>query len=220
MIEANKPNLAQDLQRIHMIITRGLDVSIEQASQFAREGFRDRDLREGYRKYVTALLSFVSAHHLTEDEVAFPYFEDRLPEMPFDRLEEEHEEIERMLEQAQSHVEGLDEEPEALGDLGAQLREIRELWHPHIGIEEKHLDVERLEEMLPVEEHERISGEMGKLSIEHAEPLQLVVPFALYNLPSDERATLTRNMPAKVIDELMPGPWKEEWAPMAPFLLE
>jgi len=125
MIEANKPNLAQDLQRIHMIITRGLDVSIEQASQFAREGFRDRDLREGYRKYVTALLSFVSAHHLTEDEVAFPYFEDRLPEMP----------------------------------------------------------------------------------------------FALYNLPADERAALTRNMPPKVIEELMPGPWRERWAPMQPFLL-
>jgi hypothetical protein len=173
----------------------------------------------GYRKYVTALLSFVSAHHLTEDEVAFPYFEDRLPEMPFDRLEEEHEEIERMLEQAQGRVEGLDEEPEALRDLEAQLREIRELWHPHIGIEEKHLDAERLGEMLPVEEHERISGEMGKLSMEHAEPLHLVVPFALYNLPADERAALTRNMPPKVIEELMPGPWKERWAPMQPFLL-
>jgi len=27
-------------------------------------------------------------------------------------------------------------------------------------------------------------------------------------------------MPPRVIDELMPGLWKEKWSPMRPFLLE
>jgi len=221
MAKSSKPNLAQDLLRIHMIITRGLDVSIENTERFAAEGFASRQLRGGYRDYVTALLSFISAHHLSEDEVAFPYFEERLPEVPFDRLQEEHERIEEMLERAGEQLEGFDDELEpALRGLGAELREIRELWHPHISIEEEHFNVERLAEMLPVEEHLRVSAEMGKLSIEHAEPTYLVVPFALYNLPAGERGTLIRNMPPKVIDELVPVVWKEKWAPMKPFLLE
>jgi hypothetical protein len=45
------------------------------------------------------------------------------------------------------------------------------------------------------------------------------VPFALYNLPDEERAILARTMPPKVIDELVPVVWKEKWAPMQPFLL-
>jgi len=221
MTKMSKPNLAQDLLRIHMIITRGLDVSIENAERFATEDFPDRQLREGYGDYVTALLSFVSAHHLSEDEIAFPYFRELLPAMPFDRLQEEHKRIEGMLKRAGEELERFDDEPKsALRGLKAELHDIGELWHPHIAIEEDHFDVECLADMLPVEEHARLSAEMGKLSMDRAEPTYLVVPFALYNLPADERGTLTRNMPPKVIDELVPVVWKEKWSPMKPFLLE
>jgi hypothetical protein len=55
--------------------------------------------------------------------------------------------------------------------------------------------------------------------MDHAEPLELVVPFALHNLPATDREALESNMPPKVVSELVPGPWKEAWAPMKPFLL-
>ena len=220
MTAKNEPNLAKDLRLVHLVITRGLDVSIDNAVKYARGGFPNPELHEGYRKYVTALLSFVSAHHLAEDEIAFPYFETRMPETPFNQLKDEHERIEQLLEQGQEHLTQLDDEPEAaLRDLDAVLSEMRDLWHPHIDTEEAHFDVERLADILPPEEHERLSGKMAQHTIEHAEPTPLVVPFGLYNLPDDQRKILVANMPPDVINELVPGPWRDEWAPMEPFLL-
>jgi hypothetical protein len=74
MSETSAPNLGQVLQRIHLIVTRGLDVSIDGAARFAQEGFPDEGLSGGYRDYVAALLSFLYSHHLAEDDIAFPYF--------------------------------------------------------------------------------------------------------------------------------------------------
>jgi hypothetical protein len=54
---------------------------------------------------------------------------------------------------------------------------------------------------------------------EHAKPDYLVVPFTLYNLPPLERTFMARALPPSVVQELVPGPGKEKWQPMAPFLL-
>jgi hypothetical protein len=221
MAGMSNPNVAQDLRRIHMIITRGLDVSVEYAARFVQEGFPDRTLREGYRSYVAALLSFLHAHHLAEDDIAFPYFGERMPEAPFHQLEEEHRRIEGLLEWAREALQGLDEEPgQSLPRLEAVLRQIRELWQPHIAIEEAHFGVRRLAEMLLPEEHGRLAGLMAQHSREHSGPDYLVVPFALYNLPADQRAILARAMPPMVIQQLVPVAWKEQWSPMQPFLLD
>lgn len=221
MVEMSKPNVAQDLRRIHMIITRGLDVSIENAGRLAAEGASDQTLGEGYRDYVTALLSFLHAHHLAEDDIAFPYFRERLPEAPFDRLEEEHTHIEGLLNQAKEALEGLAAEPEqALPRLEAVMGQMRELWQPHITLEEAHFEVQNLARMLPPEEHGRLAGMMARHSMEHSGPDYLVVPFALYNLPPDQRAIMARAMPPVVVQELVPVAWRERWAPMEPFLLE
>lgn len=221
MAEMTGPNIAADLRRIHMIITRGLDVSIENAARFVQEGSPDGPVSQGYRDYVTALLSFLSAHHLAEDEIAFPYFQERLPEAPFARLEEEHEHIEALLEKARKELERLEDgSGPALEGLEAELRAIRELWHPHITTEEEHFGLQRLAEMLPPEEHGRLAGIMAKHSMEHSGPDYLVVPFALYNLPPEQRAILSRAMPPMVTQELVPVAWKDRWAPMQPFLLE
>jgi hypothetical protein len=221
MSEQAGPNIAEDLRRFHMIITRGLNVSIESAARFGREGWPGGRLGQGYRDYSTALLSFVSAHHVSEDDVAFPYFRDRLPEMPFERLEQEHKRIEALLEQGKADLEPLEGAPqEVLEGLRIVLSQIRELWHPHITIEEDHLDVQRLAEMLPPEEHGRLAGLMARYSMEHSGPDYLVVPFALYNLPPKQRAILAGAMPPMVTHELVPVAWKKQWAPMQPFLLE
>jgi hemerythrin-like domain-containing protein len=217
----SKPNVAEDLRRIHMIITRGLDVATESAARFAQEGFSDPALSEGYRSYVAALLSFLHAHHLAEDDIAFPYFGELLPEMPVARLQEEHQRMERLLEQAGEALEGLDEEPEQrLPQLEATLSHVQELWQPHIALEEAHFGVEHLAELLPPEEHGRLAGLMAQHSMENSGPDYLVVPFALYNLPADQRAILSGAMPPMVTQQLVPGPWKEKWAPMQPFLLD
>lgn len=221
MEEQAVPNIAEDLRRIHLIITRGLDVSIEHAVEFGREGWPAGALGAGYRDYVAAFLSFLSAHHLAEDDIAFPYFEERMPDTPFARLEEEHQRMEVLLGQAREALAGLESQPEqALEGLAATLGQIRDLWGPHIAVEEEHFGVQRLAEMLPPEEHRRLAGMMAGHSMEHSGPDYLVVPFALYNLPPDQRAILSRAMPPMVTQQLVPVVWKEQWAPMQPFLLE
>jgi hypothetical protein len=45
---------------------------------------------------------------------------------------------------------------------------------------------------------------MSALSLAKAGPPFLIVPFILYNIPADKRTMLN---------------WKDQWAPMKPFLL-
>jgi hypothetical protein len=46
------------------------------------------------------------------------------------------------------------------------------------------------------------------------------VPFILYNLSAEDRAIMAQQMPPAVSQELVPIVWKEQWAPMVPFLLD
>jgi hypothetical protein len=204
-----------------MIVTRGLDVSIENAARFAQEGLPQDSLGDGYRSYVAALLSFLTAHHLAEDAIAFPYFQERMPDLPVAQLEEEHERMQNLLDQAKEDLEGVGDEPgPALRHLEGALRQIHDLWGPHIAIEEEHLGVQRLAEMLPPEEHARLAGLLARHSQEHSGPDYLILPFALYNLPPEQRAVFSQSLPPMVTQQLVPLVWKEQWAPMQPFLLE
>lgn len=223
MSEQPKPNIAYSLQAIHQIITRGLDVSIERSRAFADAGYPDEATREGFLTYARTLASTLHGHHLTEDELAFPYFRDKLPEAPFDKLVAEHREMEEVLGEIEAAVEAVAAAPEAsapLNELNRTLKRMRELWQPHIRTEEEHLAPEDVGPMLPVEEHARLAERFGKHSEEHSGPGFLVVPFMLYNLPPGPRALMAAAMPPMVTQELVPGPWKEKWAPMKPFLLD
>jgi hypothetical protein len=60
---------------------------------------------------------------------------------------------------------------------------------------------------------------MSALSLAKAGPPFLIVPFILYNIPADKRTMLTSQMPPQIIEQLVPINWKDQWAPMKPFLL-
>ena len=219
---ANQPNIAADLIRIHSIITRGLDVSIEHAQSFARDGDFDAPTQEGFIIYVRSLLSVLHAHHLTEDEMAFPYFRDVLPGAPFDALMAQHAEMESLLDECGELIERVAADAgagEALRDLSGVLAQIRERWQPHIQIEEQHLSPERAAD-LGVEEQIRLAKQFAKHTQEHSGPDYLVVPFMLHNLPPEDRAIFSRGMPPVVTEQLVPVAWKEKWEPMKPFLLD
>ena len=99
------------------------------------------------------------------------------------------------------------------------LHKIRELWHPHIAIEEEHFTLDRFATLLPVDEHQQ----MGQLCMRHMQqttgPDYLIVPFLLYNLTPEKRSVFAKDMPPIVTTELVPVVWKDKWAPMRPFLL-
>ncbi len=224
MSEVGKPNVGADMLRIHSVITRGLDVSIERSAGFAQEGYPDAATQEGFVIYVQALVSVLSAHHLAEDEVAFPYLRDKLPDAPFDELMADHRVMEGILEELQATAEAVTAEAQAgdsLNDLNRAVTRLADLWHPHIQKEERSIyDVETIAALMDVDENVRLGRMLAEHSQQHLQPPYLGMPFVLYNLPAEERAILAQKMPPIVTQQLVPVDWKEKWAPMQPFLLD
>ncbi len=222
MPEPNSPNVAEDLLCIHAIITRGLNVSIEKGRLFHHGGYPDASAREGFIAYVGSLVSVLHAHHLTESDLFFPYFRDKLPEAPIDLLTAQHRELEPVLEQAKTAKDDTSSEAQAgaaLGRLNSLLEKIADFWHPHIRIEEDHFSVDCLRTLMDAKEHDALARAAMQHSQEHSGPDYLVVPFLLHNLPPDTRPTFARMMPPVVTQQLLPIVWKEKWEPMRPFLL-
>jgi hemerythrin-like domain-containing protein len=213
---------AASLVAIHNVITRGLKVSIESAGKFAARGFADATEQAGFLNYVRALVSVLDGHHITEDDIAFPYFRDKLPEAPFDLLSAQHQEMVPLLGQIRAAVERCEKPGQVeagLRDMEAALRRVDAMWHPHIQIEQEHL-VEKADALLSVEEQMSLVRSVGEHVQKHTGPPYLTVPFTLFNVPAQERAVFTEAMPPEVTGHLVPVVWKEQWASMAPFLLE
>lgn len=222
MSERTTPNIAEDLLCIHAVITRGLNVSIEKGRLFAQGGYPDAPARKGYIAYVGSLVSVLHAHHLTESDLFFPYFRDKLPDAPFDLLITQHRDLEPLLQQAKvatDEVSGEAQAGAAMARLNSLLGRIVEFWHPHIRIEEDHFSVERVATLIDAKEQETLAMAGVKHGQQHSGPAHLVVPFLLYNLPRDKRPVFARWMPPVVTRLLLPIVWKRKWAPMRPFLL-
>jgi hemerythrin-like domain-containing protein len=222
MAETNAPNVAVDLLRIHSIITRGLNVATEKSQRFAQEGFPDTSTGEGFICYARSLASVLDAHHLTEEELVFPDMQGMLPDVPYDLLKAQHREITSVLGEIQAAIEEVAADPSVaapLTKLHEALKRLGDLWHAHIGIEQDHFTVDKIATLIGPEEQVRLIRRYAEHGQKHAGPDYLVVPFLLYNLPPEERAIFARALPAIVTQQLVPGPWKEKWQPMLPFLL-
>jgi hemerythrin-like domain-containing protein len=223
MSKSNRPNIGADLARLHSIVTRGLEVAIDHSQSLAQQGYPDAATREGFISYVRSLTSVLHAHHLTEDELAFPYFRDLMPDTPFDSLTVEHQEMTPLIDQIEMVIEKVEADPHAaepLNDLNRALIKVRDLWHPHIELEEDHLSPEKADELLSVEEQIELGKRFAQHNQEHAKPDYLVVPFLLYNLTPEERAIFSQGLPPVVTQELVPIAWKDKWSQMKPFLLD
>ena len=215
MSKRPQPNIGHDLQRIHRCITRGLAVSQANCLIFAQSGFPDDTTRQGFWKYCQGLEANAHGHHMAEDDLVFPYLRERMPDTDFDRLIAEHQEIHSILADIRA-ARGAG----SLVALHRALFSMADLWHPHIEKEETEFSPEVAAELLTVPEHIEMAQKAGDHSQEHAQPAPLAVPFLLYNLEADDRAYFLAVMPLEVTQQLVPVVWKDEWAPMKPFLLD
>jgi hemerythrin-like domain-containing protein len=223
MSESSKPNIGTLMVRIHMAITRGLEVSSERGAAFVHEGYPNAATHEGFVTYVRTLVWVLNAHHLSEDHVAFPYLRSKLPDAPYDELLAEHREMDETLEELEATLETVAAQTQAgdsLDHLNRTVATLAKQWHPHINKELLYLyDVEKTEAVMDLDEQIRLSKEVAEYSQQQADPA-FMIPFLLYNLSADERANMAKAMPPVVIQEMVPVVWKEKWAPMEPFLLE
>lgn len=213
--------VAASFYHIHNIITRGLTISLASVREALQRGFPDEGHREGFFNYVRALASVLNAHHLTEDEIAFPYFRDKLPGAPFDLLTRWHQEMVGMLAeitQAVAKGEGNAQPGSELADLENALSRLDDSWRPHIQAETDAFII-KADALIPVEERLRLVRLFGEHGQKLAVPPYLTVPFLLFNLPVKEREAFSQGMPDEVLQNLVPVVWKAQWQSMTPYLL-
>ena len=223
MIESKTSDPPIALVLIHNAISRGLDVGAQHAARFARDGYPDRETGEGFALYLRTLVGMLHQHHSAEDEIAFPFLRDKLPDLPFDGLIAEHEQMEAILKEMApllDKLRGEAGEELVLEAARGALARLAEIWPGHIDIEETRISVKTLEAMVGAEALSGWLAQMGQHRPEGAPPDPVGLPFVLYNLPQEERAIMAQQMPPAISQELVPGPWQEYWAPMKPFLLD
>ncbi len=223
--ELHELNVTVGVRSIHAVITRALLVTIGQAAQ-KDVGLRDGPApREGFAEYVLALARVVNAHHLTEDELAFPYFKEKLPDMPVKKLGADHQLMLPLVARLDAVASLGSEGATPLGDpvlaeIEQAARELDAIWGPHIETEETYLTRGRLSAILDPAEEERITRMFAEHSQKNSHPEFLVLPFLLYNVPKGQRWVFLDGLPEVVTQELLPKAWKPQWAAMAPFLLD
>jgi hypothetical protein len=216
------PVLAQDLLRIHRVITRGLNVSLSCGADFQQTGFPTTGTLKGYLLYTQSLAAVLGAHHLGEDEIAFPYLKEKIPAAPYERLARSHQEIIALLDSTRSALPALEERRDQadLASLVDLLQNISSIWRPHIQTEEWYFSEDALAAAMSPEEQGRLSAAFSQHGQEHAAPPSLALPFMLFNLEADDRAAMAASLPRMLVEELIPKAWQQDWAPMKPFLLE
>ena len=220
--ENSPPNLARDLVRIHKAISRGLLVSATSGAKFMREGFPDAGMMLGYARYVLSLTIVLGAHHVGEDEIAFPALKARLPAAPYGRLVADHQFVEASLgavRHAAGDVAG-DTAKVGLGVVLEGLSRVSTVWPRHIQLEEEHFAEEAIGAVMTPEEQAQVSVAMAKHTQELATPPSLALPFVLFNLAAEDRASMAEALPRLVAEQLVSKEWKDQWMPMKPFLLD
>jgi len=219
--EPTRPTTSRDLMLIHMIISRAIEVTRQKGQEFLAGGFPDDRTRQGYHDYVHCLVSVLAAHHLAEDEVVFPQLGIRIPSAPYKLLSADHQEITAILEDMGKSLDSFDGDgiKPAISSILASLDQLRNMWYPHIGIEESQFSEQNLNRVLSPEEQGALSQQISRHSQAHISPDYLVIPFLLFNLPPLERRLFAAGVPPVVTQQLVPYAWKEKWAPMKPFLL-
>jgi hypothetical protein len=220
--KTNLPNLAGDFVRIHKAITRGLTVGTTRGSDFIKSGFSDSSLQQGFALYLQTLIVVISAHHLGEDEVAFPALRQKLPTVPYDQLGADHVSIETALNDVKSNLPGMagNNPADSLVKVVDGLNRILAIWRPHIQIEQSAFSAKAIAGAMSPAEQAEISTAFAKHSQDHVGAPFFALPFVLFNLVPEDRAEMSALMPKMLIEDLIPGEWKAKWSPMEPFLLD
>lgn len=208
---------------IHRAITRGLDQGLNWTEAYAKEGYPDPATGRGLALFLRMLVGALHVHHSAEDEIAFPFLKERLPHLPLDVLATEHVQMAAILHEIEATLEGLqgeEGEEAALRAVHPALVRLAEIWSGHIPVEETSFSLSELQSVANPEEIGAWLARMGQHRPPGSPPDPQLVPWLLHNLTPEDRASMAQFMPPQVTQELVPGPWKEQWAPMGPFLID
>jgi len=204
------------LLRIHKIISRGLSISILKCDEYlGKQGIPSGETA-GFSMYVSTLKWVTHSHHLSEDEISFPYFKD-LIEAPYNQLRDDHNAIARLLDTFDQCL--LEVSSNGVGKLREVLAEFDNLWVHHIKMEEDNFTSEKLQAVIGMKEQINLVKKLGEHSIKNSGPGPLALPFLFYNLEGKDREAFIEPIPWIAKKVLVPFIWRSQWKPMSPFLL-
>ena len=217
-----KFDLASDLIAIHKVITRALDVAVDVNVSAFEKRAAGRSGFDGYILYVECLLRQLHEHHSNEDIVVFPLLRDLLPDAPYDLLMTQHTEMIHEVEQVESTITALKagkHAADAQAQLLGNLQDLRARWVDHIAEEEANFGPDRIPPAISMMDRVRIGKAAARYAQRHSFPLSLMLPFMLYNLQGQDRATMLQTIPGFLHKFFVPVLWRRRWEPMRPHLL-
>jgi hemerythrin-like domain-containing protein len=218
MSQPSGPNIAADLIRIHRVITRGLEVSIQHSRAPLAAA-----TAAGFITYVRTLSWVLHGHHVGEDQAAFPFLRQKQIDAPYLLLVAEHGAMQAILDEVAPALDRLAAKPgdrKSLAFVHQALNRLTGIWHPHIQREETHLTEEVIAAAIGVKEQLSLVIGLAEYARQSSGPDYLAVPFVLYNLSPEDRAGMIRVMPPEITQHLVPVVWRDQWAPMKSFLLD
>ncbi|MEJ5312139.1 MAG: hemerythrin domain-containing protein [Anaerolineae bacterium] len=217
-----KFDVASDLIVIHKVITRALDVAVDENASALEKRTARRAEYEGYIQYAECLLRQLHEHHSNEDTVVFPLLRRLLPDAPYDLLMSQHGEMIHVVEQVERAIKALKSGTHDAGlqaQLLGNLQDLRARWIEHIAVEEAHFGPDGISAAVSMADRVRIGKAASRYAQRHSNPIPLMLPFMLYNLAEQDRATLAQTMPGFLPRFFVPVLWRKRWAPMRPYLL-
>ena len=218
----NSSELFDSFIRIHKVITRGLRVGLSRGTGFANHGFPPGSIQQGFSDYLQSLVSVLTAHHLAEDGLIFPYLRSKHLSAPYGRLTANHVSMGKLLRLAGEIIPDMagSSPDEGIGMVCEHFRRVSEIWKPHIETEESSFTSQAFADSLTPTEQSQLNADMGKFASEHSSPPELVLPFVLFNLAGADRAGMAKTIPGPVMQDLIMKEWRPRWAAMQPFLLD
>jgi len=207
--------LAGGMLTIHKIITRGLNTSIRRCDEYLGKKGIPSGESEGFSMYLTTLKWITHSHHLSEDDIVFPYFKEHL-EAPYDQLKDDHNTMAAILSTMDQCISEL---PSGrVEKLRETLGEFNRLWQPHIKLEEDNFTSEKLQSVIGMKEQETLLEKLGEHGRKNSGPGPLTLPFIFYTLEGSDRDVFMKDIPWIVKKVLVPIIWKKQWKPMSQFL--
>jgi hypothetical protein len=211
-----KSPIIDGMLTIHKIITRGIRVSIGKCYELTgKQGILPGETK-GLSMFTTTLKWVIHSHHLTEDEIVFPYFKNRI-EAPYERLGNDHQAMSVILDQLDKCIPDIS--TAGAGKLWAVLGELNTLWEPHIKIEEETFSLEKVHAVSGMQEQVNLANEFSRHSRDNSGPGPMALPFLFYNLEGKNREDFLMMFPWIIKKVIVPYVWRNQWKPMDPFLL-
>lgn len=219
---SEQPSVARDIYFIHLVITRALNVAINYCQSSNTNTLPSFSVAPGFINYVQSFVTLLDSHHLVEDEVIFPYFQNKLEGVPFDLLNIQHQSMLPVLAETNLAINKLtteNDQKEILNLLEKCLLKMREIWEPHFQLEELYFNEENISKIIDDEEQIRLTKLFAEEGKKHISPDYLLIPFILYNLSPENRAVISQAFPPFVIEKVSSSDWRDKWQTMSAFFV-